>query len=89
MMYGHSVRRILGTSGLQEPSTYDDPLIKIPGIGIADTGPSGFANMESGERYSSDRRNRFRKELLPFQDDQGSAVQHDRRLFHDHHPGKE
>lgn len=46
MMYGHSVRRILGTSGLQEPSTYDDPLIKIPGIGIADTGPSGFANME-------------------------------------------
>lgn len=39
MMYGQSVRRILGTSGLQEPPTYDDPLIKIPGIGIADTGP--------------------------------------------------
>ena len=46
MMYGQSVRRILGTSGLQEPPTYDDPLIKIPGIGIADTGPTGFANME-------------------------------------------
>lgn len=45
-MYGQSVRRILGTSGLQEPPTYDDPLIKIPGIGIADTGPTGFANME-------------------------------------------
>ena len=46
MMYGQSVRRILGTSGLQESPTYDDPLIKIPGIGIADTGPTGFANME-------------------------------------------
>lgn len=45
-MYGQSVRRILGTSGLQEPPTYDDPLIKIRGIGIADTGPTGFANME-------------------------------------------
>lgn len=31
MMYGQSVRRILGTSGLQEPPTYDDPLIKIRG----------------------------------------------------------
>ena len=40
MMYGQSVRRILGTSGLQEPPTYDDPLIKIRGIGIADTGPT-------------------------------------------------
>lgn len=32
MMYGQSVRRILGTSGLQEPPTYDDPLIKIRGL---------------------------------------------------------